>query len=324
MLDFFHVWVAGADINFLMKHPNLDAEWIIPAVSSNTFEIKSDEDIAIYNSLKFKIKNKSRVTIQGSLHKYCQNGTNHRDFSFSEMQSAIYSFCALFKIKPAQMRLRSFEFGVNLNLNASEYINSAIIHQTKRPTENFYNGEGHSKLFEHQQYDFKIYDKAQHSKHKNILRIERRFKKMASVQSLKIESFQDLLDRKKIERMKYLLLKPIKEIIFFEKIDTNSFKKKEADLCLSAQSPDFWHELSRTNREVFKYSQKKFNRLVLKNGKNIKENLIQEIEAKFNALMGSKIQPQKASKIQFPLEIIPQINLHFIFQKSPVHSPIYP
>ena len=315
MLDYFNIYVDKLPAETLLTHPLLYESFTLLA-GTNTHEIKGNVDLAEYKNLKFKVKYKEKIQIKGSMHKYMQRGTNHHDFSFNDMIASIKEFCSTFKINPNQAKLKSFEFGINLRLDAPKFIKAAVIHQTKTPNTDSYNGQGLSKHFEHQQYTYKLYDKAAESKSNvPILRIEFKIRKMIIIQKTNIKTFADLLDKNKFLKLKKYLTKPLQEMIFFEQIDTNVLSKRDAILCSNARDATYWNDLNNIDRETFKYNKKKFYKLLAKHKFNLQKTLIKKTEEKFDFLMSICTDSNFPEVLQCP-----QINQHFIIAHSPMFS----
>lgn len=311
MVDFFHIWLDNPCVQKLLENPLL-INLFTMKVGTSTGEIKTNIDVAKYRNITFKIIDKCKIDISGSLHKYYQNGNNYKDFSFDDLRKAILIFCSEFDINPIDAKLKSFEFGINLNLIPSKYINSATIHQTKKPDNDTYNGNGLCKIFEHQRYLYKLYDKGAESKiDELILRLEIKFKKMIAIKDTGIKSFKDLMDSNKFKKLKNNLIKPLQEMVFFEEINTKKMNKKDASLCDKSQSADYWESILKQDREDFKYKRKRYNKLINLYGINLQKELIQIVENKLEFLMPINNE-SKNNSLKLTNTIIPQINQHFI------------
>lgn len=315
MVDYIHIWVENPNILAVLKHPLLYESFNM-LVGSNTAEIKGKQVRAVHENIEFNIIDNHYLDIKGSIHKYSKGGSNHTDFSFDDLVFTIKEFCHTFYINPNQAIIKSFEFGVNLSLIPKIYIDAAIIHQTTQPNIIDFNGNGLMKVFCHQQYNFKLYDKSAEVKsNKPILRVEFKVKKMAVIKNVNITSLFDLLDLGKIRKLKKYLIKPISEIVFYEMIENMALNSTNSLLYANAGSSNYWKKLSIDDREKFKYYRKKVNKINVKYGSNTRSILISEIEKKFNYL----INRETFDCVIFPklTHYFPRINQHFIINNSP-------
>ena len=130
---------------------------------------------------------------------------------------------------------------------------------------------------------------------------------MASVKATGIKTLSDLLNKNTFNTLKKYLITPIEEIIFFEQIDYNKLNKKNKELYLQSRSGEYWHQLSIDNRDLFKYNRKKYYNILELYGSCLKKNLVNKIDDKFKSLLFPKLT----------YSIIPQINQHFITNRSP-------
>lgn len=109
MFDGIKILNALADVEALKQNPLLHWQLHVPertgAIESQTAE---------YANLRFVIKGKF-VHLQGSLHKYANNGThNHNDFRADQVAATITELCEQFRISENSL-LNNVEFGVNVN-----------------------------------------------------------------------------------------------------------------------------------------------------------------------------------------------------------------
>lgn len=321
MVDYIHIWVENPNILAVLKHPLLYESFNM-LVGTNTAEIKGKQVRAVHKNIEFNIIDNHYLDIKGSIHKYAKNGSNHTDFSFDELVFTINEFCQTFYINPNHAIIKSFEFGINLSLIPKIYIDAAIIHQTTPPNISDFNGNGLMKVFCHQQYNFKLYDKsAEVRSNKPILRVEFKIKKMAVVKNVKIVSLFDLIDLNKIKKLKKYLIKPITEIIFHEMVENMVLNSANRLLYANASSSNYWKKISIDDREKFKYYRKKVNKINVKYGNDTRRILLAEIENKFNYL----INTDTCNLPIFPklTKYFPRINQHFIINNSPFFNQIF-
>lgn len=121
------------------------------------------------------------IEISGSLHKYSNEGIhNYNDFLFTDLFSTVKNLAKEFGINPHTTTVHGLEFGVNLTLPfpSRKFLNEIILFKKQLGDTIRFNGKGLYRVFNFDQYDLKLYDKAtQHSIfNTNILRIEKNTK----------------------------------------------------------------------------------------------------------------------------------------------------
>lgn len=135
MIDFVKFDLIDMDSNLLLENPYLHFKDI---VETKTGEIGKYQQ-AIYHGLKFKIyhtikvlKQKGRITLEGSLHKYWNKGKhNFNDFGITELYSVIKEIEQKFKINPSNCEIKQLEIGMNLivNYKIPTFLSYCIMHK---------------------------------------------------------------------------------------------------------------------------------------------------------------------------------------------------
>ncbi len=191
MIDFMKAQIVGLDINTLKSNPNLN---FCVEVNPETGELntslrngktRTPHLEAKYQSLIFKVYDSGRVIMQGSLHKFWNDGEhNHNDFTIEAIEESLVKIEALFGIKAENMVLQGIELGVNIR--PRQCVDKILKHLFFHKKQPFYrqkvNGQGNYIQAEHDQFIIKIYNKGrQYALKDNLLRIELKIKKMVKL-----------------------------------------------------------------------------------------------------------------------------------------------
>ncbi len=208
---------------------------------------------ASYKGLKFIIRSNNYIEIQGSLHKYFNNGVhNYNDFTLLELHSVLDDLANAFHLNLNNCIVKNMEFGVNIKppFITSKILNNLMLHKASK----FYDVQlksGNYKQAPHQQYYVKIYDKAkQYLLLQNLMRYELKFTKSCIINKLGITTLNDLLGSNWIELVKIRLLREWNQIVLFDyrlfSIDTLTARYRNK---LSYWSnPNYWSGLTKQSR----------------------------------------------------------------------------
>ena len=279
-------WINNRHLNFFAT------------INPETAELKNGNLTAVYKGLKFFIKpssiqaGKYHFIIQGSLHKYRNNGKHNADsFTISDLKAVIQDLQTKFKINPDTTYLRGFEFGVNITppIPVKEVLKSLVAYKGYNFSMLKIDGKQNGKQIKQQRHRAKIYDKAKQYdiKDKQLLRIEIAVKKMAFVKPLNIVTLQDLTDLNKVLQLKPVLLNFWNDVIFYDKKvrykDMTNFEQKKL---LYYASPRNWTDFNRLQRHRAKQH---FNQLISKYGTTQNKALIlYKIDTEFENLTAEK------------------------------------
>ena len=221
--------------------------------------------------LRFKESQTGAVSIEGSLHVFYNGGAhNYDDFTFEKLTASLSRFTKQIGIDPSTTKLNNVEFGVNvyLDFDPKFFINSLLCYRSTSFT--IHNGKSICQATaEASQYVLKIYDKGLQNKlTNNVLRFEIKIKRMAKIATYGIETLQDLLNRDKLNSIKYLLLDVFDNIIYCDDtVDTGILEKKDSDLVRDANNPRYWMDhYSQTGKNASKKI-RKYKKLIRENGK---------------------------------------------------------
>ena len=238
---------------------------------------------AFYRGLEFKIYESTethpnrRVTVEGSLHKYWNNGMhNFNDFGINELHEVISDIENKFCISSENCVLKSLEIGVNIipPVKTKTVLKSCIMHKTNVLKWVFTKDEGNYVQTKNQRHYVKIYDKKTHYANKGfvidneIMRIEKKWCKMVELNGKGIFTLHDLI-RYDLSNFKQDLQTMWNDVLFCDLQTTKGTKYEN-----KYNNINWWGAL---NYERFKYHTNNLNKLINsdpKNLKNIVSNLI--------------------------------------------------
>ena len=158
MIDFIKIRVINTDPKVLLNNPLLEFK---QEVSVKTGELSKNVE-AIYKGLKFIVYASGVIIVQGSLHKYMNNGKhNYDDFYRSQLAQVISEFLSTFNLSDRNCTLVNVEVSANVipPIPSKELINYMILHHRKV----FKYGDvrnGHYKQIAYREYILKAYDKS--------------------------------------------------------------------------------------------------------------------------------------------------------------------
>lgn len=215
------------------------------------------------------------LTIRGSLHTSYYKGKNYQPFKYDQLQCEIANVCNSFSLDPTQTKLSNLEIGLNLvtPFPVTPFLMQNVICYKGRPLNRYdpdSNGISIGIYVQFSQYQIKIYDKGgQNRLPYNLMRFEKRFNKMQSLNNLGIQFLSDLQTRSKVEGLLTLLLKAWQHVLIYD-IDQHlpSLKARDLELLTNGKNPKFWEQLRIENSAQYKYQRIKFRRLVEQFGRN--------------------------------------------------------
>lgn len=286
MIDFIKINVINTNIDNIEVNPLLDFMQIL---NTKTGELNTYKN-AIFKGLEFKIyepnekTSQRRLTIEGSLHKYWNNGAhNFNDFGIYEILEVLEDLRIKFKTLPENCVLRQLEIGVNINppVTTKTVLKGCLKHKNKDLKWVYTNDEGNYIQATNQRHFIKIYDKCTHYKNKGfdidnpIMRIEKKWRKMVELNNKGIHTIQDLINYNLLN-FKNDLLKEWNNVLY---CDYNTVKgTKNEDKYTNV----IWWE--RLNYDNFKYHRNQLNKLIKSDPKNIKNIIAKLIDDKAELL----------------------------------------
>ena len=262
-------------------------------VNNKTGEVSPYQN-AFYKGLEFKIyyptetHPKSRITVEGSLHKYWNNGShNFNDFNISNVYEVLQELETSFKINSYQCRLLQLEIGINIlpPIKSKIIVNNCMFYKTTRFKSIFTNDEGNYNQIKAQRFFVKIYDKMTHYKSKGFkidnetLRIEKKYSKSEDLHKIGIYTMKDLIEYG-LHNFKPMLLDMWDNVIYYD----NNLLKNHPNR-YKYNSIDYWQSLTKRQR---KYELEKLNKLYKENPESIK-NIVSNLISKKVDFLNSEL-----------------------------------
>ena len=218
------------------------------------------------------------LNIRGSLHKNHFNGKNYQPFDFSALQCQIRHICTSLFIEPESARISSLEFGVNIVVpfNVKAFLdNNVIDYKGKRFDKYFPDKRGlelglYCRL---SQYQIKLYDKGKQNKlDYNLMRFEKKCKRMQVLKKNGIFNLSDLLDKEKVYSLKSMLVRAWNNVLIYDIADSEllSIELPDADkrFLSDGRNEKYWVKIKETDRNSYNYKRKKYRELVKRFGLN--------------------------------------------------------
>jgi len=261
MIDGVKIRVINTDPGIFLNNPVLDFK---QERSIKTGE-PSNKIVAEYKGLTFKIYTSGLINIQGSLHKFYNDGYhNHDDFHIKLLEEAINLFVSEFNLELRNCTLVNLEVGANVTpvIPTKEVLRYMYMHQKKE----FLYGDfknGTYKQASYREYYLKAYDKAQqHKLQREVFRFEIKMVTSRYINKFKIYTLEDLLNPVLLKGLCKHLIDRWREILMWDPsvydYSTNiAYKNKLANWA----NPTYWSNLAddksayrnKYSREVKKY-----------------------------------------------------------------------
>ena len=194
MIDWGKYWLRDpAAIKRILANP--DIEWK-GTHSINSGEVLEYPITGKWKQWDFEIKSPTWLEIEGSLHKYWNNGGNQNDFTLPALYKSVVGFSKFLHVSPYSLTIHNLEFGLNIHptLNASEIMRDIICFKNRSPIKPIDDDRGFYIEFDTYDYYFKIYDKGKQYNTTNTLRIEIKAKNSGFLKFASIYTMADLLN----------------------------------------------------------------------------------------------------------------------------------
>ena len=250
LVDFIKVRLPASIQNALRKSEYLK---FVGAFYSETGEVISGKETAEYKGLKFIIYRNGFILMQGSLHKYFNNGVhNYNDFKACHLLSVLQELQDKFSIDLSTATIQNIEFGINIKppANTNLIIDRLLCHST----ENFKDVSiinGNYKQAVHQRYIVKVYNKGLHyNLPYELLRFELKFIKMIDLNKLGLLNLNDLTSIAWQKAILELLTKEWNNVLLYDfTIHVDRLKNNLRDKKLNQwQNVHFWLGLTKQQR----------------------------------------------------------------------------
>jgi hypothetical protein len=256
-----------------------------------TPKIKDRDELHLYylidQNLKLKVYENDKIFIDGSLHKYANNGDhNYNDFTPSRFVEVLDAINQRFGISPANMRILCLEFGYNITppIDPDLIIDHLLKHKNKDIEILLSNDRAKYRQFKHGNYIVKIYNKGkQYNCEDDILRIEVKQTNWHEYRTIGINTLEDFINHDKTTFVDSLLTK-WNEVLFYDPTI-----KDNAEF-IQYRDVNYWTELRATVSG--KTYNKHANRLKILNatkGENIQKRVSDLILEKARFLQGGNV-----------------------------------
>ena len=244
---------------------------------------------AQYKGMEFILYDNGLLKIQGSIHKYKNDGLhNHDDFTFMQIAEVLTDLQNRFNLTLSDCVLKNFEVGINVQLKDSpkSILNRLLTHKNLAFKDVSRSG-GHIKQAEHAQYIFKVYDKGRQYNLKHpCLRTELKFVRMQKLNNIGLFNLADLLKKSTYSALESLLINEWNNLLLFEKpLNSKLLSPLERDRKqYQWANPEYWLSISKQERNR---QRKTFRSYITK--RTVNEHLIVAImiENKFTELISA-------------------------------------
>ena len=250
-----------------------------------------DIDSFNYNGLQLTKNNFEGYVINGSLHKFSNDGQhNANDYYLSSLQNTLNQLYVDIGLNADITPVNGFEFGVNIQLpfNPGNALKCLILHKSNKGSysKNY-------KEFKYKNHTFKFYNKSgltniepYHSE--NILRIEVSVNKMIYIRQKKVHCIvlSDLLDVAVWQRLEQILIETIQECLFIEFTpgEIRSLSLNDRIKYLEYCNSQYWENLHE-NRNKYSRERAKCDKFIKLHSKStLKTDIINLIKEKCNEL----------------------------------------
>lgn len=249
MIDFVRLYYRDKSKleDFVLDKENFDT--VNTVMEYHTGEIKYPYTAKL-GSMDVGVSERSGY-VKNSLHKlynYRENSEeqNYNDFSFSKICSEV-DYLSKNIIDAGKTKLTQLEFGLNIEIDKLPEIlvrRNFIMHKYEGGSANNYHGNGELKLFSHNNFFIKVYDKGkQFGLDENVLRFEIKFIRAKEFQKMGIFNIGDLKDKSNLRKLFKNLIKRFDEMNIVDDFDENSVLDINDYNKLSRYTnPTFWTE----------------------------------------------------------------------------------
>lgn len=279
-IDYVKCEVIGLNKDHFLNNPNLIFTPKIKDRDELHFHYLIDEN------MKLKVYESNKIFIDGSLHKYSNNGIhNHDDFNNFRFFEVLDKLNKRFGIKPENMRILCLEYGFNITppIDPNLIINHLLKHKQKDYEILLSNDRAKYRQFEHQDYIIKTYNKGkQYNCKEDILRIEVKQTDWTKYRRIGIFTLEDLIKHDKTIFVNDLLNK-WNEILFYDPTITNNAKY------LHYRDVNYWNELRIKSNKTYSVHTKRLREINATKGVNTQKRISDIILEKVQTLQGGNI-----------------------------------
>lgn len=232
------------------------------------------------------------LTIEGSLHKNHEGGTNYRPFTWNDLQAQILHIEKELHIPPDECEILNLEVGLNLpvSFEVRPFLDNLISFKGNQflPYEKDSNGISLGYYCPLTQYSIKVYDKGkQYNLQEPLLRFERRHLKMQTLKNMGIKYLSDLKNINTVYSLITLLLDSWDSVLFIEPEilkRRDRLTRSERKLIKDGENFRFWQRLKRENERQYYYQLKKIRAIQSNHGDRLHETVRELIQKNWDSL----------------------------------------
>lgn len=274
-LDFFKGELIDVELEQIRHNKKLPQNY-----ETQDGEIK--KEYYEYQNMKFMAYESGRLTIEGSLHKYWNDGLhNHNDFHENDFHNTIEKLESDFGIRPENIRLTCLEFGVNIAppIETGEILNHCYQHKSVDIAQVKSDARGKYHQAAHSAYILKLYDKArQYGIPQQNMRIEIKVKNWSPYRKQGIVTLADFIEVNKTPFVDSLVHE-WGNVLFFDPT------ARKIGLWSQMADQEYWRQLRKNrSRTTIKRHRKKLEQYNIEHGENIQGQISNLIFEKVDAL----------------------------------------
>jgi len=242
---------------------------------------------AYYKGILFKVFDTGRVVIEGSLHKYWNNGEhNFNDFDLINVAIVLNEFLTSFKIPPHLAVITELEIGFNITIPypLSKVLHYFYFHKKERFVKEGTKTEGVYYQVKHKQYRIKVYDKSlQYRKgypeyfqnDLELMRVEINWKGTQLRRLFQLKTVADLMEIS-FDRFVCTIKKEIESTLFYDyTIDHTSTR------ILNYANQNYWQKLiDEKSSSTYEKHQNKLKDYRQNHSENILKQIVEAIDKK--------------------------------------------
>jgi hypothetical protein len=280
-IDYIKCEVIGLDKHHFLNNPNLRF----------TPKIKDRDELHFYylidENIKLKVYESNKISIDGSLHKYANNGIhNFDDFTHVRFFEVLDKLNQRFGITPENMRILCLEYGYNITppIDPDLIINHLLKHKQKDSEILLSNDRAKYRQFEHQDYIIKTYNKGKQYKCENpILRVEIKQTDWTKYRRIGIHTLDDFIKHDKTTFVNDLLNK-WNEVLFYDPTVTDNAN------FLHYRDVIYWNELRATkSNKTYSVHAKRLREINATKGANVQKLVSDLIREKAHTMRGGNV-----------------------------------
>jgi hypothetical protein len=312
VIDFGRWRLPESYTEAILNHPHLDwkGRYHVKTgerVRGNEAYILNQQGQRIFKLILKEPEGKNGfIQMEGSLHHISEGKKNNSTrLNIASLKNAIEILADYLQFDPKHAVLSCIEYGANVKLAEppTAFMDGMIMHAS----EPFKHEKEEGKDFyrcRHEEYFLKVYDKAlQFSRSENLIRIEKRTRKMNHVQRYGILTLADLLDRKKLIHLARDLVRTFKGVVYFDPIVNIDELDTQTQVYLLKYSQfKYWQKITNPNtrKTTLQRFRKKVNELA-------QRNLILEISSFLQDELNLLFKEQKVCTAFNPLHICKKV-----------------